>query len=352
MKIAFLPSGVVPFHGKTLEERPLGGIETSVIRLAKALDAAGHSVTILTTFDNPLLTKPLYLPLRAMGDLGVVDVLIVVRELLPLFAGLQARKKYYWTGDSYDHLQHLGLGDKRVLNALDGFLAVSNWQADKICEVSGFPREKAFSIGNGIDLDLFQGQETRTPQRLIYSATPFRGLIHLLRLFPLIRDQVPGAELHIFSGFQVYQGVQMDVQALERQHAPLFEKLKSLPGCTVHGNVRQDILAREFMRSAVLAYPNTFEETGCITAMEAMAGGCPVVTTQKAALPEIVGDAGYVIPGEPGKQEYDRAFVQSVVKLISEPELWKAYSEKALRRASELTWEKTAEKLLRLIGGL
>lgn len=48
MKITFVADACVPFHGRTLEEQPLGGTETAVIRLAAALSERGHEVTVFT----------------------------------------------------------------------------------------------------------------------------------------------------------------------------------------------------------------------------------------------------------------------------------------------------------------
>lgn len=349
MKIAFIPGSCAPFHGKTLEERPLGGIETAVIRLASALDKMGHSVYVFSRFENPPLTKPLYLPLRAMEDLGDVDVMISVRELLPLFMNIRAKQRYYWTGDSYDQLQHLGLGDRRTVQRLDAALFVSDWQADALCSISGYPRERCYTLRNGVDPALFQGSETRNLKRLMYSSTPFRGLAHMPKLFKAIRNSVNDAELHIFSGFAVYEGSSINRQALDQQFAPLFDKLAALPGVTVHGNVRQSLLAREFMKSAILAYPNTFEETSCISAMEAMAGGCSVVTSDRGALPETLAGSGHLIQGMPGTAAYDDAFVERIVNLLQNSAALSAASLRALERAKSFGWDTIAAEFTEFI---
>ncbi len=71
-------------------------------------------------------------------------------------------------------------------------------------------------------------------------------------------------------------------------------------------------MAREFMKSAILCYPNTFAETSCITAMEAQAAGCAIVTSKLAALPETVANAGIMIEGEPGSPAYLDSFSTAV----------------------------------------
>src|SRR5262249_2002236 len=77
--------------------------------------------------------------------------------------------------------------------------------------------------------------------------------------------------------------------------------------------------------AAVMAYPCTFKETFCLAVAEAQAAGLPVVTSDRAALAERVTDGvdGFLIPGRPGKPKgYEEAFVQAVVRLLREDDLW------------------------------
>ncbi|MCB0325280.1 MAG: glycosyltransferase family 4 protein [Bdellovibrionales bacterium] len=344
MKILFVPSGCLPFHANTLAERPLGGMETAVIRLAEALSALGHRVIVLSGLPNPAVAEPLYLPIAAYGDVGPVDALIAVREWKPLLLPIEAKVKMLWTGDSYDQPQNVGIGDHRVAARMDYLLAVSDWHAQRLSEESGFPFEKTDVLRNGVHLADFSGSENRHPKRLIYSSTPYRGLVHLPELYLEIRKKHPDAELHIYSGYKVYAASsQYDRSALQ-QYAQLVEVLKRLPGCTVHGNVRQSELARAFMSSAVLAYPNTFEETSCITAMEAQAAGCVVVTTSRGALPETVGEAGMLIEGSPGTADYSAAFCSAIDRLFSEPEFFTQLSEAGRSRAVQFDWHNIARR--------
>jgi glycosyltransferase involved in cell wall biosynthesis len=346
MKIAFIPGSCAPFHGQTLEERPLGGIETAVIRLAQALERLGNRVFVFTHIDAPPVTRPLYLPLRALGDLGSVDVLISVRELLPLFAGVAATSQFFWTGDSYNQLQHLGLGDRRTIKATNALLAVSNWQADRLCSVSGYPRDKVWILRNGHEAQLFTGTEERTPKRLIFSSTPYRGVEHFASIFPAIQNEHPDAELHIFSGLKVYEGTGSYTDSLEAQYKPVMAKLATIKGVTVHGNVLQRDLAREFMKSSILAYPNSFEETSCITAIEAMAAGCVVVTSRRGALPETIGDAGMFVDGDPKSSIYQAQFCRYICNLLHDRQAWSALHARALEHSHSTTWDSIAKQFI------
>ena len=353
MRFVFLPSSTVPIHANCLEERPLGGTETGIVRLTAALSNLGHDVTVLTQLKNPPLSKPLYVPMSQVSDITDTDVLVVIREWRNIFCGMRTKARLFWSGEASDQPHTFGLGDKRIADKIDAFLAVSTWQADSMSSASGFPRRKMCIIKNGVHTRYFSGDEPRNPKRLIYSSTPYRGLEHLLRLFPRIKQQVPDAQLAIFSGYDVYSetagGVPFGYDQAVRDLERMKREFAAIPGVTYRGSIKQSELAREFKRSAVLAYPNTFAETSCITALEAQYAGCVPVTTDLGALAETIGEGGIVIGGKPGTGEYDTQFVSAVVKLLNDPAVCQDLSQKALANAAEADWEFVAKRLLHFL---
>ncbi|NLF25435.1 MAG: glycosyltransferase family 4 protein [Deltaproteobacteria bacterium] len=344
MKISFFPQSCVPYHANSLDEGPLGGTETGIIRLAQALHQRGHTVTVYTSDQNPPPSNPPYLPIRAVQSMQPVDVFVVVREWIPLVYQIPCRKRFFLTGDAYDQPHNLGIGDLRVAARIDGVLLQSEWHAATLCKSSGLPREKVYIIRNGVYLPFFEGAEERKRKRLIYSSTPYRGLEHLPRLYAEIKKRHPDAELHIFSGYDVYGKPSGSNTAMENRLQLLKEQLLKLPHVYFEGNVTQQRLAREFMKSAVLAYPNTFAETSCITAMEAQAAGCVPVSTALGGLPETVGDGGVLISGRPGTPEYDQQFVEAIDRIFSDDAYFEALSKRAWERGRALGWDGVAER--------
>jgi glycosyltransferase involved in cell wall biosynthesis len=349
MKIAFVAASTIPFHASSLEQRPLGGTETAVIRLATALQAAGAHVRVLVDLPNPPLSQPLYLPFSAAQDLGPVDALIVVRNWEALSLPVQAKRRYFWTGDSYDQPITLGLGDPRVVRYFDAFLAVSDWQADQMCRHSGFPRDRTWILRNGVHLEYFSGREQRHPQRLIYTSMPWRGLALVPTLYQELLKTLPALELQVCSGYEVYQGSTPPPQHLVREFEQVCAQLRPLSGVALRGNIPQQELAREFMRASLFFYPNTFEETSCISALEAQAAGTPCISSARGALPETIGDAGILIEGEPGSPEYMQRFAAAAHTMLSDPLQWQQYSQRALARAKKSDWQLIAGELLQYL---
>ena len=79
-------------------------------------------------------------------------------------------------------------------------------------------------------------------------------------------------------------------------------------------------------------------------AAEAMACGAPLVSSDGGALPEVVGDAGVVVPAGDAK-----ALVSSVDMLLKDGSLRQKYSEKGVKRINEqFSWRCAAEQMTEL----
>jgi glycosyltransferase involved in cell wall biosynthesis len=350
MQIYFFAGRSLPVHSRTLDERPLGGTETALIYLADCLARRGHEVVVFTTHKNPALSNPRYVPAEAIYQVRDCDVLVALQDWKVLLLNLGARKKYFWTGDSYDQFANFGLGEKRVHPSIDRFLAVSDWHARTLCEESGFPFEKSYVIRNGVNLEHFEGAELRNRKRLFYSSNPRRGLQFIPELYAELAKRHADLELHIYSALDTYDQ-HRPMNGPEVVHSSeMIARLNQLPGCVIHGSQLQKNLAREFMKSGLLFYPNIYLETSCITAMEAIAAGCPVVTSEAGALPETIQNCGFTIPGVPGTSEYSTAFVEAADLILSNEELWNKMSSEARERAfREFSWEQCADRFEKLL---
>lgn len=345
MRILFFPANCCPFHGKSLEERPLGGAETAVIRLSEALHSFGQEVVVVSQEKEIPATNPRYVHFTEVDKLGLFDAVIVIRDWRGAFIPFNAKRIYFWTGDNWDNPHTYGIGDPRFSTHISALFPVSDWHAKILADTSGFPLEKMHVLRNGIHLPYFKGEETRR-QRMIYTATPERGLVHLPDIFLELKAKHPNLELKVFSSFDRYKAQFPPWVSSDTPYFPIYEKLVKIPGCTLHESILQKDLAKEFMQASILAYPCNFEETSCISAMEAQAGGCPMVTSDLAALKETVGEAGVLIPGEPSSSSYRKKFIEACDQILSDPVSFERHSKKGKEQALKNDWKERAKGLL------
>ena len=92
--------------------------------------------------------------------------------------------------------------------------------------------------------------------------------------------------------------------------------------------------------AAVFVYPSRYEGFG-LPPLEAMACGVPVVCGNGGSLPEVVGNAGYLLPPDD-----TRTFGAAIITCIVEPSVSDDLRQRGLAQARQFSWEKTARETL------
>src|SRR5262249_29734310 len=124
---------------------------------------------------------------------------------------------------------------------------------------------------------------------------------------------VPDCRLRIYSSMGVYQ-----VPDADDDYRVLYDLARALPGVEYVGSLPQTALADALAEADILAYPNTFAETSCISVMEAMAAGCLVAPRGWGAPRETTGGFGILRDEVGDRVSMARAFAQALVGLIGE----------------------------------
>jgi glycosyltransferase involved in cell wall biosynthesis len=329
MHIVFADNTLV-YNGRTPDLHPLGGSQASLIYATRCLAEQGHRVVVYNhTLGEPQsydgveyrhITK-LQSDSKTITD---VDVFVSNRDPRLVVHWKGSGKRVVRMQDDWDQPMCQAFLLPRCRRSTDHVIAVSDWQRDRFRKVSSWPKSRISVVPNGFwepfhTLDRFP---EKVGNRLVYCSTPFRGLARLVPLFPMIKEKVPDVELHVYSDMKVYQYHEDDDQD---QYGEIYKSL-DVPGIVHHGSIGQADLIKELEKTKIFAYTNIFAETSCIAQMEAQAAGNLVVTTGLGALPETIGPHGVIIPGFPGEEEYNRLYVEKIVKLLTDEE---GYYDKA-----------------------
>lgn len=106
----------------------------------------------------------------------------------------------------------------------------------------------------------------------------------------------------------------------------------------VHAMGSDDRLATYYRHAALFVYPSRYEGFG-MPPLEAMSFDCPVVCSNAASLPEVVGEAARMFSA--GDPDALRAAMESV---LDSPEVAASLRERGRRRTSEFSWETCARQ--------
>lgn len=339
--IVFYNATPSEFAGDELERRGVGGSEGDIINLSKIF-AKYYNVIVFCNCPRP----GIYDGVRYMhvGDTEYLkkiktDLFIASRNT-HLLAEVNFKEMFnidkvcLWTHD----LPESYVFDKlpKAIPNIDRIFALTRWHRDEIKKkFPDVPDKYWFNARNGVDTELYKVDVKRNPYKLIYSSTPFRGLDVLLEVFPKIKEQVPKAELHVFSSMKVYGNATEDE---DKKFQKLYDKAEDMDGVVYHGSVTRKELAKHMKESAVMTYPNHYKETMCISAAEAIVAGTPIVTSKLAALPEVIPPkCATFIDGDAHSERYKKWFISSVVEILKNPKLWQKMHKAC--KGHDFSWE-------------
>jgi glycosyltransferase involved in cell wall biosynthesis len=106
------------------------------------------------------------------------------------------------------------------------------------------------------------------------------------------------------------------------------------------GIVSDDRLKELYQRAMLFVFPSRYEGFG-LPVLEAMACGCPVISSNASSLPEVVGDAAILL--DPMDVE---GFTREMVRVLSESDLRRDLRERGLARAAQFSWDRTARETI------
>ena len=324
----------------TWEYPPLtGGAAAHVDGLSRALGAAGHDVVVLTV--APLGSKAppndAIRVLRAAADLPwipeddlVAGAASANHHLVRLTVALDDWRpdvvhahnwQCAWAATTIAALhgvplvttfhttlrsQHGGRippGEPSTIHAVESWLAhgsdqviaPSKFMAREVLTGFELSTEQIHRVPNGIDPTWWSAgewPESRPPMVLTWGRVQYeKGFQVLARAMSLLRSRVPGIEC-IIGGRGSYLPElqsQIDIEGVS--------DLIHLPGFLADDRLRDTV-----HRAGCVAVPSLYEPIG-IVALEALAGGAPLVVARTGGLAELIDGTGAGLLFEPGNAD-------------------------------------------------
>jgi glycosyltransferase involved in cell wall biosynthesis len=342
MRIVFIDLVGWQYTVETPYERGFGGSQSALCYLATELARLGHSITILNGSTAASESRGVRIAnisaLNSPEFLAGVDVGVVLNGAFAHMLRRDLRVTIplvLWNQHANDVPAIHDLRRQRERKNWNAFAFVSEWQRQIFEKSFWIPVEKSRVMRNGVSPAFAECPNsppwfmTGQPPVLFYTSTPYRGLDVLLNAFPRVRAAVPDTRLRIDSSMGVYQ-IEPEADACRS----LYDLARSMDGVEYVGSIGQARLAQELTGAAALAYPSTFPETSCITAIEAMAAGAAVFTTRLGALPETTQGHAAMVDWQPDKTKLAENFAAMVIQALRDmreyPEVATAQREKRL----------------------
>jgi glycosyltransferase involved in cell wall biosynthesis len=250
-----------------------------------------------------------------------VDRDIAIRAVRPFW-----KKVKHWRWFSFIGMQ------KRVSRTLRRIITVSECARRDIANAFRIPPERFYVVPNGINTDQFYPipEIKREPGRIIVtnsSDVPLKGLYYLLHAVAELARQRT-IRLVVVGSTKTNGGIERLIRRLGIGHRIHFT-----------GRIGDDEFVRQYARASMAIVASVYEGFG-LPAGEAMACGVPVISTTGGALPEVVGDAGILVPPEDSA-----ALARAMADLLDHPDHAAELGQQGYARVMRhFTWRRAAQK--------
>ena len=247
------------------------------------------------------------------------------------------------------------VAEQRIAGAADRVLALTCGEARLLHRRFGLSGSRISVVPAGVDLDRFHPAPGPDDAAVVARLAPGRGplLLFVGRLQPLKGPDVAIRTLAAVRAAGVGDARLLVVggtsgSGLGRSGPDelrgLAEELGVGDAVTLVEAQPQSVLAALYRAATVVLVPSRTETFGLV-ALEAQACGTPVVASRVGGLEAVVGDGGTLVPGHD-----PAAHAEAVLRYLRDPAVRREASAAGVRHAVLSSWEHTVERLLALYG--
>jgi predicted O-linked N-acetylglucosamine transferase (SPINDLY family)/glycosyltransferase involved in cell wall biosynthesis len=328
MKIAVFDSAW-EYTLDTPYNKALGGTQSAICYFLEEMKIRNHDVYLFNKVSSELTCRgvkhiPAHTYLNYIKQNNILfDLIIVsclVNDLFEIKTKLGSFNTLYclWTGHDIDQIPSKLLKDVKAREMVDLFIFVSDWQRMRYVHTYNIDYNKTLILRNGIGKSFEKYLDMPTNKiknSMTYCSIPWRGLDLLAPIFKEIKTKHNDASLKIFSGMNIYMA--------QEQNNKSYDEFKTMESVEHNYGISQSQLADELYKIDMLTYPNTFQETSCITALQAMACGCIIITSKLGALEETMNGLNKYVNINIynfNREQYINNFVQRLNETITMPQ--------------------------------
>jgi len=360
--IAFVvPPTIEPWHPKYIDKLGSGGAEHCVVEIASRFAADGYRTAIFGMpgeFEG--VDPDTGIEWWRVHDYGTGERFeTVVSSRWPMvFDGeVNADCKILWMHDVNTGPNSENSPKGNRYEHPDAVIALTDWHKNYLSKMYKVDPRKFEVIGNGVDVDRFSAADLNRPlgADMVFASSPDRGILTLLNYWDDIKSIRSDATLDVYYGWTgIDKMIAAGMKGLEVFKMEVLNKLEEVgaeeAGIRWHNRVPRHELAEKLMSTSFWAYPTQFAETFCITALENQLAGVVPITSDLAALSEVVGAKNLLVYGWPNNEQYKKDWLSTYESLVSAPhEEIASIRQIGKDHASKFTWDAAYDKWRRVI---
>ena len=229
-----------------------------------------------------------------------------------------------WMQHFVNQKEALNLSSKEYVNKLDHIVFNSNWNFEKFLYQFKVPESKSLVIKNAIEKIEFK-EKPKDKINLIYHTTPWRGLVNLVKIFKSLN--LENVELYVCSSTKIYGKKFNDV--VQKNYEKIFEECKNTKNINYMGFVENKKIIELLKKMHIYSFPSIWPETSCISAIESMAAGCEIVTTNLGALYETCAPFGTFVGFDSNLNNLETKYKKTLLNSIKN--YWSVENQKKLK---------------------
>jgi len=220
------------------------------------------------------------------------------------------------------------LGNKKYIDKLNYIVFNSHWNFEKYQYQFKVPENKSLVIRNAIE-KININEKPKDKISLIYHTTPWRGLKNLLKVYKNLN--LENIELNVCSSTIIY-GKKFD-NILQKKYESIFEECRNTKNVNYLGFLDNKKVIEILKKTHIYSFPSIWPETSCISAIEAMAAGCEVVTTNLGALYETCSPFGTLVSFDRNFDNLEKKYEETLLNSINN--FWSPENQEKLKLQSE-----------------
>ena len=279
--------------------------------------------------DNQSLSYGIWAISKKIPTIATIHHPITVDRKLAIQSESSPLKKMkQWRWHSFIGMQ------KRVSRSLARIITVSASARDDICRDFKTRPDNFRIVPNGINTDLFYPipEIERRTNRIIVTNSADTALKGLYFLFQAVAELVKTLEIEV---------TVIGTPKEDGRIVKLIRKLGIGHLINFTGRIDNGEFVRQYARATVAVVPSVYEGFG-LPVGEAMACAVPVISTTGGALPEVVGDAGILVP--PADH---MALARAIREVIGNPGRANELGLAGYKRVqAQFTWPAAAKKTI------